>query len=290
MYAIIDGDILVYRCGFAAEKNRYLVQLHNKSSHVEYREFDGKREASEYVDRVTDDGSSAIIWNYKDLQPVEKAVEIIDTTINSIYSSIEGMADSEILITGSGNFREAVAKTRPYKGNREDSLKPVHYGALRKHLLESHAAELIDGEEADDRIGSLATELKNAGIPYIIVTTDKDLDQIPGDHFNWVSKERYTVSPKEAKMFFFQQWLSGDPVDNVPGIPKMGPSKAKALLANYNNPKDMLHAVVEEYKKAYPSTYRDICMEQARLVYIRRAHGVDFLQTKEGEECLKLLS
>jgi 5'-3' exonuclease len=64
----------------------------------------------------------------------------------------------------------------------------------------------------------------------IICTIDKDLDQIPGQHYNFVRKEKYNVSEDEGNRFFFYQLLVGDPTDGIKGVPGIGPKKATRLL------------------------------------------------------------
>ena len=60
----------------------------------------------------------------------------------------------EFFITGKTppNFREAIAVTQPYKGNRTDTKKPEHIQALRDRLVLYWNAEMSVGEEADDLI------------------------------------------------------------------------------------------------------------------------------------------
>ena len=83
----------------------------------------------------------------------------------------------------------------------------------------------------------------------IIVTLDKDLDQTPGWHFNFVTKRRYYITPNEGMAFFYQQLLTGDRVDNIPGLPKVGPAKAKKILGEWTNEQDAKTKTLAAYQE-----------------------------------------
>lgn len=76
--------------------------------------------------------------------------------------------------------------------------------------------------------------------PSIIAGIDKDLDQIPGWHYNWelvrsgkVIREakKYYVSDLEGLKKFYYQLIVGDPTDGIKGIPGKGPKAAEKLLS-----------------------------------------------------------
>lgn len=129
-------------------------------------------------------------------------------------------------LTGKGNFRDEIAVTAPYKGNRK-SEKPVHYNLLRDYLVYAWDATIWQGFEADDAIAIEATELKGDGV---IVSLDKDLDQVVGWHYNFVKGMLYYVDQETASLNFYKQFLTGDAVDNIKGVHGIGPKKAQKLL------------------------------------------------------------
>jgi hypothetical protein len=101
-------------------------------------------------------------------------------------------------------------------------------------------AEFASGEyEADDLIGSLAARVRREGLRVTIVTRDKDLSQLigPGDVYwdygggtEYRYEEiaaRFGVAPERMADYLA---LTGDAVDNVPGVPGVGPKTAAALL------------------------------------------------------------
>lgn len=99
--------------------------------------------------------------------------------------------------------------------------------------------------EADDLIAALARYWRGRGHPVTVVTGDKDLAQLleqPAD--SWWDfarrnrldaggvKARFGVEPGQLADFLA---LTGDPIDNIPGVPGVGPKTAAALLAHFGD-------------------------------------------------------
>lgn len=133
----------------------------------------------------------------------------------------------ELHLTGKENFRNDIAVTVPYKGNRKKSEKPVHYHLLREYLVDAWAATVSQGIEADDMLAIRATEL---GESSVIVSLDKDLDQVAGWHYNFSKKILYHIDNAEGLFRFYKQMLTGDRVDNIVGVRGIGEVKAEKLL------------------------------------------------------------
>src|SRR5690606_23836840 len=149
---------------------------------------------------------------------------------------------ARIFIHGGGNFRDEIATLKEYKGNRDKTHKPKYAAQIRDYLVNVHGAELVVGQESDDAIG-IAQMQAPAGST-IIVSTDKDMDMIPGYHYNWVKGEEYFVEQEDADKFLFWQMLVGDPTDNIPGIRRVGTKRATAMLADL--PLDKCMDIVKE--------------------------------------------
>ena len=164
----------------------------------------------------------------------------------------------ELHLTGKKNFRNDVAVTAPYKGNRK-AEKPVHYHILREYLQQSWGASVSDGIEADDVLAIRATEL---GDDAIIVTLDKDLDQVEGWHYNFVKKNKYFVDKDEGLFNFYKQFLTGDTVDNIIGAKGIGAKKAEKLLEGKSE--------VEMWETVVDILGYDRAMENGHLLYMLR--------------------
>lgn len=132
-----------------------------------------------------------------------------------------------------------------YKGHRpsmpEDlaaQIEPIHraVAALGWPVL------TVPGVEADDIIGTLANRATREDVLTIVSTGDKDLAQLVNGHVELVNTmtndrqdvagvmARFGVSPDQIVDFLM---LTGDAVDNIPGVPKVGPKTAAKWLAEY---------------------------------------------------------
>jgi 5'-3' exonuclease len=258
--ALIDGDILCYRCAFAAEKTKYLV--YDGLSGYMYDAYKDipKNTPKEYI------------WSRKEVEPEELAVVATQATLDSILQKL-GTDQYEIYLSGPISFRERVATTAKYKGNREGAQRPVHFGAVRSALLSMGATVCSDELEADDLLGIRATSL---GDGCVIVSIDKDLLQIPGRHFNWVSGEDRFVDRRDGTLSLGCQLLSGDPTDNVPGLAGIGETKARKLLEGSSSTSEVLARVREAYKAQCGDNWESYLMEQGQLVYILRDYKDSF--------------
>ncbi len=134
-----------------------------------------------------------------------------------------------------------------YKANRKpmpDELVPQL--DLIREVLEAYRIGVfaVDGYEADDVLGTLAAAAAREGLHAIIVTRDKDALQLLSDRV-WVwdnKKDTYTtpetlfeemqIAPEQVVEMMA---LSGDSVDNVPGIPGIGPKTALGLIQRFGS-------------------------------------------------------
>lgn len=144
-----------------------------------------------------------------------------------------------------------------YKANREPAPEDLQRQFawckdLTRHLglpVYAHARF-----EADDLIASLAQCCRIEGRPFCVVSGDKDLAQLIGAEDWWwdfarrrrfdaaAVKAHFGVRPDQIADFLA---LTGDTVDNIPGIPGVGPKTAAALLAHFDT-LDQLFERLEE--------------------------------------------
>ncbi len=140
-----------------------------------------------------------------------------------------------------------------YKANRPPmpeelvaQIEPIHeiVRALGVPLL------MVEGVEADDVIGTLAERAREEGFEVVISTGDKDMAQLVDSRIRIENtmdggtldpegvKNKFGVSPEQMVDFLT---LVGDSVDNIPGVPKVGPKTAAKWLDTY----ETLDAIVE---------------------------------------------
>jgi 5'-3' exonuclease len=134
-----------------------------------------------------------------------------------------------------------------YKANRE----PAPEGLKRQFPWAREIAQSMGlacysdpRYEADDLIGTLADYWRDRGHPVCVVSSDKDLAQLISTNDHWWDFSRnqklgahqlfqkFGVLPEQMADFLA---LTGDAVDNIPGVPGIGPKSAAALLSHFGN-------------------------------------------------------
>jgi 5'-3' exonuclease len=222
------------------------------------------------------------IEKHVDPEPVEYCLHTIKSMIHNVMDKTNA-SEARIFLTGEGNYREQIDSRYPYKGHRSPE-KPTHFEAAKKYLIERFDAEVVDGCEADDamgvaqwgmtmnHLGEIAPYAGNDTDETIICTTDKDLNMIPGWHYNFQKDEKYWVDGDEADLFFYKQLLTGDSVDNIKGIKGIGPVKAEKLLQDCKNNYERYIVCKNAYESA-GMDYYDL-LENANLLWIQREKDV----------------
>jgi 5'-3' exonuclease len=214
MKALIDGDIGIYRVGFASQD----VPVHFAQARMK-------------------------TW-------VEDICKACDTQDYQVF----------LTSTDKSNFRFHLFPE--YKANRTQP-KPIHYDALREYLLAHFRTSVVHEREADDALADNQTDQT------IIASIDKDLDQIPGEHYDFVKDVRYTVSAQRGLRFFYLQLLQGDRTDNIPGIEGIGPKKAEAILDGVDVVESQLFQRVREaYQNKYGEKGDELMLLYGRLLKI----------------------
>lgn len=155
------------------------------------------------------------------------------------------------------NFRKTLVSP-DYKANRKDVRKPLALSSLEAYAYKNHRTAKYPSLEADDVIGILATRYPNC----VIYSVDKDLDQIPGRHFD--GSAEYIVTQEQGYRFFMSQVITGDPTDGYKGCPGSGPKAADKTLSG--PPDSWWDSVVHLYDKA--GLTEDGALTQARMARI----------------------
>ncbi|MDE2308395.1 MAG: DNA polymerase I, partial [Xanthomonadaceae bacterium] len=195
------------------------------------------------------DGSSYLYRAFHALPPLSNAqgepTGALFGVVNMLRATLKDRPDYLAFVSDAPGptFRDALYGQ--YKANRPpmpDDLRAqvepmlAIVGALGFPVLR------VPGVEADDVIGTLAVQAQALGIEVLISTGDKDLAQLVSPHVTLVNTmsntvmdragvmEKFGVAPEQIVDFLA---LTGDTVDNVPGVPKCGPKTAAKWLAEY---------------------------------------------------------
>ncbi len=172
-----------------------------------------------------------------------------------------------------------------YKANREsmpDSLReqiPIIHRCLETLAIPQISAP---GFEADDIIATLAFQADQRGARVLLVTSDKDCRQLITDRVQMLNVRKnelfgeaelrsvWGIRPDQVVDF---QSLVGDSVDNVPGVPMIGPKAAQQLLEQFNTLDEVyenLDRVAGDKRKENLKNNRESAMLSRDLVRLSR--------------------
>lgn len=166
---------------------------------------------------------------------IEPAKAHFDSRVNKLQEDLDADRIVVALSEYTDPWRKRVMPS--YKASRAGQRKPLCYMPLRKWIAETRESFAKPGLEGDDILGILATGKKIKG-EKIVVSSDKDMLQIPGLHLKLnrmkpgpVADSVFTVTEVQGDYMHMLQSLTGDPTDGYPGVPGIGPKKAEKILA-----------------------------------------------------------
>jgi 5'-3' exonuclease len=195
----------------------------------------------------------------------------LGNTVDRICDSL-GTATYRAFLTANDKSNFRIGVFQDYKGNR-NLPRPKWYETIRQTLIDDYAAEECFGIEADDALGLAATSPIYKYKCPVIVSLDKDLNQIPGEHYNFAKNDLYSVTKGEGDNFLGRQLLTGDRTDNIPGLDGIGDIKAGRIIDLLEDRKEILETVCDAYKNHKSMKGQDwqkILRRNADLIFIRR--------------------
>ncbi|MBY0434500.1 MAG: DNA polymerase I [Cyclobacteriaceae bacterium] len=170
---------------------------------------------------------------------------------NTLLEVLQKQKPSHIAVafdTAAATFRDEIFEA--YKATRQETPEDIKTGIpLVKKIIRGFNIPILemDGYEADDVIGTLATKAASEGFDVYMMTPDKDFGQIVTETIKlykpaYMGNSVDILGPKEV----CEKWdienvsqvidmlgLQGDTSDNIPGIPGVGPKTAAELLKQY---------------------------------------------------------
>jgi len=144
-----------------------------------------------------------------------------------------------------------------YKANRDPAPPELkRQFAWARSVAEAMGLQCFSDPryEADDLIGTLAGHWRERGHAICVVSSDKDLAQVIGEDDHWWDysrnqklnarqlTEKFGVKPGQMADYLA---LTGDSVDNIPGIPGVGPKSASALLGHFGDLDELFQRLEE---------------------------------------------
>jgi 5'-3' exonuclease len=258
--ALIDADTIAYA---AASTCQYADDLLPREMYTD----------AEWKNICCDaqyDEKEQCIWK----MDMEKALEFSKNRIEEIVEKTF-TKDVELYFSHGKNFRFTVHPM--YKANRGETRYPPELYELKKLILEEYNNQgcICTDVEADDVVVYLKRKYPDR---YVLCAVDKDVYRsVPGKHFNYYTSQKYNIPMKwvettkeDAELFPYIQCLTGDPTDNIKGVPGVGPKTALKILKDKVTPYERWKAVVSAFE-AKGLTAID-AIRDMRLVNMHQVH------------------
>ena len=177
------------------------------------------------------------------------AIRVVTSMVKSLIKQYPESPIAVIFDAKGKTFRDEIysdykAQRPPMPDDLRSQVDPIH------KIVKAMGMPLIieDGVEADDVIGTLASQANEQGVDTIISTGDKDMAQLVDKHVMLINtmtdtlmdvdgvREKFGIPPELIIDFLA---LMGDKVDNIPGVPGVGEKTALALLQGIGGIKDL---------------------------------------------------
>ena len=243
MQCLIDGDVLRYEIGFAAEAG----------------------------------------WQQAGFPPFDYVAELLHNKVNNICAITNSTAPPIIYLTGKTNFRNQIAKRTTYKQRPSNkpwhyaNLSAYIHALFDVRLQEGLEADDLMAIEQTKRPNEtiICTRDKDLravpGWHYGWELGNQPQfgpELVTNDGYIRLSDDRKSVKGT-GLLFFYSQCLTGDAVDTIPGLPKCGPVKAFEILEGVDS-QEAFKRVLEAYRGVYGDDAESELLEQGRLLWMTR--------------------
>lgn len=284
----IDGDLIAFKAA-AANEERTIEALHVPTGILKvFKHRTEMKKAIALENLLFED------FEITDVQTTEDISHALHTVKHMVQGIVEkAQAGSiEMYMSGDDNFRDTLPLPEKYKGNRDDTLRPVQLKEVREYLVKKYNAVIYHGE-ADDYLSIRQNEEKNTDVKLVVASIDKDTYGCDGWMLNWDKMEipffieglgkLWTDDKGKVWGVGFKwkclQWTVGDSVDNLKptflcGV-KFGEKSALKIFDPLETYADCIKAVANKYKEWYPEPvkYVDQCGNNVE------ASWIDLMQT-----------
>lgn len=249
MQPLIDGDILRYEIGFAAEAG----------------------------------------WQEAGFPPFDYVANLLHMRVDNICGVVEATEKPIIYFTGKTNFRTNIKKSFLYKERKSNkpwhfqNLTAYMNAVYNVQLVEGLEADDLMSIEQTKRIDEtiICTRDKDLRqVPGWHYSWELGVQPQIGPYFvEGMGSISLTDDRKKIKgwgdMFFYSQCLTGDDVDTVPGLSKCGPVKAFEILQGSESSLEAFNRVLEAYRGVYEDFAEERLLENGQCLWMTRVLNED---------------
>ena len=253
MQPLVDGDVLRYEVGFAAEAG----------------------------------------WQNEGPPPFDYVEEILRSRIDNICGVVGATAPPILYLTGKHNFREQLATRQPYKDRPSNkpwhfaNITAYMKGNYDVRIQDGLEADDLMAIEQYSRWKEWRTDCiictrdkDLRAVPGWHYGWELGNQPQFGPYFTdevghiYLSSDRKSIKGT-GLLFFYSQCLTGDRTDSILGVEGLGPVKASEILSNTNTPDEAFKAVREAYRAVYGDDGDRLLLESGRLLWMTRELNED---------------
>jgi DNA polymerase-1 len=232
-------------------------------------------------------------YAYRAFHAIPELLSPDGTRVNAIFGFVKmlgklrsALEPAAVVVVWDGGLSEKRTREHPlYKANRPPM--PESLGAqiedIKCYLTAAGISSVCEvGVEADDYIGSLALKVVRPGWRVVIASSDKDFMQLvnsqvglvnPGDKTQSIWGDAQVVQKSGVAPSQIVDWLSlvGDTVDNIPGVPGIGPKTAASLLQKHGSLEgvyDRLAGLESERLRTALTNHREAVFRNRNLIQL----------------------
>jgi DNA polymerase I len=216
-----------------------------------------------------------------------EAVYIFNNMLRKLITAYKPEYMAAVFESAGPTFREE--EFAEYKANRSEMPDELA-GQIPyvRRLLEGMRIPILEypGFEADDVIGAITRRAEEAGSDVAIVSSDKDMLQLVGEHvqmYNPVQEDLWYDAAKVVEKMGVKPGqvadllaLRGDAIDNIPGAPGIGDKGARDIIARFGSVEAALERAAELGDKGYGRRYRESLQQnRERIEMSKRLATID---------------
>lgn len=275
--AILDADYIRYAVACAGETRSILVTHKASGRTKEFptrTEFWGNWRTKDggYLADINKSRTSPFTYDEFDVEDVQRAEDLANVlhSCKLMYENVVkavGATKHKGFLGKGKSFRHDLATVLEYKGNRKDLITPLLMQEVTEYMVKKFKVEIVEGIEADDKCVIEAFRKPDC----VVIAVDKDTGGCAVNWYNPNKPEQGIINcnqfgklwlddKKEVKgygrLFHYFQCGYGDDVDNYRANSacsvKWGKQSAYKALADVQDDKEALTALVGIYKKLYP--------------------------------------
>jgi 5'-3' exonuclease len=222
--------------------------------HVFYLSLTGEKLLDENGEPIKVDGK----FTYRE-RTFEESCNVADTYLTNILQ-VTNATHYVGFFGGSSKARKEIYSE--YKANRKDVEPLKNLYEMKMHLADKWQFNWLSGyqHETDDYVASFIKQTPDT----FIVSPDKDLLNLEGNHYNPKKNEWVFIDPWAAERYFFASMIIGDTSDNIPGLKGKGEAfvnkvftelkgYAEKVLSCYIDHYKDTDIAIEKYYEAYKS-------------------------------------